>query len=117
MWQAATWLDSPPLTIKYHTHKWLYKVLQISWGFLYISKDVPNHDVFCKISGNLVNLGALSQLCWAFKACKEGFRHLTLLPPGFPPASAALWTGSLVLGLLLLVFLTHRLWKCCQTDR
>ncbi|KAK2492265.1 hypothetical protein MC885_002841 [Smutsia gigantea] len=34
----------------------------------------------------------------------------------FPPASAALWTGGLALGLLLLVFLTYRLWKCCRTD-
>ncbi|NP_001033087.1 mucosal addressin cell adhesion molecule 1 precursor [Sus scrofa] len=30
------------------------------------------------------------------------------------PASAALWTGSLVLGLLLLVFLIYRLWKRCR---
>ncbi|XP_019513029.1 PREDICTED: mucosal addressin cell adhesion molecule 1 [Hipposideros armiger] len=30
-----------------------------------------------------------------------------------PPTSGALWTGSLLLGLLLLAFLTYRLWKCC----
>lgn len=36
-----------------------------------------------------------------------------LLSPGFPLTSEALWTGSLVLGLLFLVFLTYRLWKCC----
>ncbi|KAK1342990.1 hypothetical protein QTO34_015759 [Cnephaeus nilssonii] len=31
-----------------------------------------------------------------------------------PPTSAALWMGSFVLGLLLLAFLTRRLWKCRQ---
>ncbi|KAI4541318.1 hypothetical protein MG293_008460 [Ovis ammon polii] len=31
-----------------------------------------------------------------------------------PTMSAALWTSSLALGLLLLVFLTYRLWKRCQ---
>ncbi|XP_058919404.1 mucosal addressin cell adhesion molecule 1 isoform X2 [Kogia breviceps] len=34
-----------------------------------------------------------------------------------PLTSASLWTGSLVLGLLLLVFLTHRLWKRCRPTR
>ncbi|KAM7140627.1 mucosal addressin cell adhesion molecule 1 isoform 1-T1 [Molossus nigricans] len=32
-----------------------------------------------------------------------------------PPVSEALWIGSLVLGLLLLTFLTYRLWKRCQS--
>ncbi|XP_004441515.1 PREDICTED: mucosal addressin cell adhesion molecule 1 [Ceratotherium simum simum] len=31
-----------------------------------------------------------------------------------PASSAALWTGSVALGLLLLVFLAYRLWKCCR---
>ncbi|XP_036281091.1 mucosal addressin cell adhesion molecule 1 [Pipistrellus kuhlii] len=34
-----------------------------------------------------------------------------------PPMSAALWMGSLVLGLLLLAFLTRRLWRCRQPTR
>ena len=36
------------------------------------------------------------------------------LSPGSPTMSAALWTSSLALGLLLLVFLTYHLWKRCQ---
>ncbi|XP_067590681.1 mucosal addressin cell adhesion molecule 1 [Pseudorca crassidens] len=34
-----------------------------------------------------------------------------------PLTSAYLWTGSFVLGLLLLVFLTYRLWKRCRPTR
>ncbi|XP_066134491.1 mucosal addressin cell adhesion molecule 1 isoform X1 [Saccopteryx bilineata] len=34
-----------------------------------------------------------------------------------PPMSEALWVGTLVLGLLLLVFLAYRLWKRCQAHR
>ncbi|XP_057565948.1 mucosal addressin cell adhesion molecule 1 [Hippopotamus amphibius kiboko] len=34
-----------------------------------------------------------------------------------PLRSTALWMGSLVLGLLLLVFLTYRLWKRCRPTR
>uniref|UniRef100_A0A8C3VRS3 Mucosal addressin cell adhesion molecule 1 n=1 Tax=Catagonus wagneri TaxID=51154 RepID=A0A8C3VRS3_9CETA len=37
--------------------------------------------------------------------------------PGSLSSSAALWTGSLVLGLLLLVFLIYRLWKRCRPSR
>ncbi|XP_017506981.3 mucosal addressin cell adhesion molecule 1 isoform X1 [Manis javanica] len=74
--------------------------------------------------------GAQAWLSVLWASCNpEGWFQCRLDPGGqtasqylvpeicFPPASAALWTGSLVLGLLLLVFLTHRLWKCCQTDR
>nr|ABN13862.1 mucosal addressin cell adhesion molecule-1 isoform c [Sus scrofa] len=46
---------------------------------------------------------------------KRSFHHtVNLLVFGSLPASAALWTGSLVLGLLLLVFLIYRLWKRCR---
>uniref|UniRef100_A0A8C0C618 Ig-like domain-containing protein n=1 Tax=Balaenoptera musculus TaxID=9771 RepID=A0A8C0C618_BALMU len=46
------------------------------------------------------------------------FQHIVrLLVFGSPLTSASLWTGSLVLGLLLLVFLTYRLWKRCRPTR
>lgn len=46
--------------------------------------------------------------------CKEGFSLRTLFSLGSPPASEALWTGSLVLALLLLAFLTYHLWRRCR---
>uniref|UniRef100_A0A8C3VVV6 Mucosal vascular addressin cell adhesion molecule 1 n=1 Tax=Catagonus wagneri TaxID=51154 RepID=A0A8C3VVV6_9CETA len=44
-------------------------------------------------------------------------RIVRLLVFGSLSSSAALWTGSLVLGLLLLVFLIYRLWKRCRPSR
>ncbi|CAK6445744.1 unnamed protein product [Pipistrellus nathusii] len=43
--------------------------------------------------------------------------HQSPIPGGSPPMSTALWMGSLVLGLLLLAFLTRRLWRCRQPTR
>lgn len=80
-----------------------------------MSKAVLNGEALCKVSGSSVDLEALSSSAELLpKTCKEGFRLLTLLSTGSPVPSATVWTGSVVLALLLLAVLTYRLWKCCR---
>ncbi|XP_032990828.1 mucosal addressin cell adhesion molecule 1 isoform X3 [Rhinolophus ferrumequinum] len=70
--------------------------------------------------------GAQAWLSVLWAACNpEGWFQCRLDPGGqmaslyvvpeicVPLTSEALWTGSVVLGLLFLVFLIYRLWKCC----
>ncbi|XP_058584644.1 mucosal addressin cell adhesion molecule 1 isoform X2 [Neofelis nebulosa] len=71
--------------------------------------------------------GALARLTVLWARCNpEGWFQCRLDPGGQmaslylvpeicpPTTSAALWPGSLVLGLLFLAFLTHRLWRRCR---
>ncbi|XP_025772067.1 mucosal addressin cell adhesion molecule 1 [Puma concolor] len=71
--------------------------------------------------------GALARLSVPWARCNpEGWFQCRLDPGGQmaslylvpeicpPTTSAALWPGSLVLGLLFLAFLTHRLWRRCR---
>nr|XP_060482339.1 mucosal addressin cell adhesion molecule 1 [Panthera onca] len=71
--------------------------------------------------------GALARLTVPWARCNpEGWFQCRLDPGGqmaslylvpeicLPTTSAALWPGSLVLGLLFLAFLTHRLWRRCR---
>lgn len=95
----------------------MYFLKDFFWIFrgLYMLKVVLNGEVFCKVLGSSVDLEVFSSFVeFFFKICKEGFRFFTFFFIGFLVSFAIVWTGSVVLALLLLAVFIYRLWKCCR---
>lgn len=89
-------------------------VVWIFQQFLYTPKDALNHEFLSKILGNSASGTPLADSAeLPPHTCNQVLTAL-LPSPGCQTTPPALWTGSLVLGLLFLGFLAHRLRKRCR---